>query len=462
MSVALAAAVTPRVIEIRPQAGSQEAFLSTPADIAVYGGAAGSGKTFALLLEALRHIHNPEFGAVIFRRTYPQITNEGGLWDTAAEIYPTCGGVARFSTLEYVFPSGAKVKFAHMQHETDRFAWDGSQITLLGYDQLEHFPERVFFYMLSRNRSACGVAPYVRATCNPDPDHWLREFMRWWIDETTGLPIAERSGAIRWFVLRDDAPVWADSVEELQAKFGADCYPKSFTFIAGTVFDNPALLSKDPNYLSNLHALQRTDRERLLGGNWDARDHAGSFFSREWFEVVDAAPALEAEIRYWDRAGTEAKPGKELSASWTAGVRMGRSERGLYYVRDVCRFQGSPMRVENTIKTIASQDGLDIRVGIEQDPGQAGKAEAEGQVRNLAGYDARVNAVREAKSIRVRGFSAQAEAGNVKLVRGTWNEAYLRELVNFDGTSTCVSDQVDASSGAFLLLTRAGLPMEVI
>jgi len=453
---------------IKPQPGSQEAFLSTSADIAVYGGAAGAGKSWGLLMEPLRHIGNKGFGTVIFRRTYPQITNEGGLWDTSSEIYPhlpdSCRAKPKLSTLEWVFPSGCKIKFAHMQHENDRYEWDGAQITLLGFDQLEHFTWKMFFYMLSRNRSLCGVNPYIRATCNPDPDHWLREFMRWWIDEETGLPIDERSGVIRWFVIVNDEVHWADKREELVEKFGGDIeideggrikriLPKSFTFIPGKVYDNQILLQQNPEYLANLQALSKVDRGRLLEGNWNVRESAGMFFRREWFEIVEAAPALVDEVRYWDRAATEAKPGQKAKGSWTAGLRMGKDARGVYYIKDVSRFQASPLGVESNIKNVASQDGKQIRVGLEQDPGQAGKAEVQVHVRNLAGFNVAVNTVRESKGTRAKPLSAQVEAGNVKLVRGVWNETFIREAENFDGTDKCVSDQVDGASGAFCLLT---------
>jgi len=151
-------------IEIRPQAGPQENFLATEADIAIYGGAAGGGKTWALLLEPLRHIHNPEFGAVIFRRTYPQIRSEGGLWSESSTIYPAMGGQPRESILDWTFPAGGRIKFAHMQHEINRLDWQGAQIPLIEFDELTHFTKEQFFYMLSRNRSTCGVRPYIRAT----------------------------------------------------------------------------------------------------------------------------------------------------------------------------------------------------------------------------------------------------------------------------------------------------------
>ena len=146
--------------------------------------------------------------------------------------------------------------------------------------------------------------------------------------------------------------------------------------------------------------------------------------------------------------------GKKTKGSYTAGLLMGKDNHGVYYIVDVIRFQGSPMTVEKTIKNIASQDGIPTVVGIEQDPGQAGKAEAQTQLRNLAGYNVILNTVRESKGVRARPLSAQTEAGNVKLVRGEWNDTFLRELESFDGSDKCTSDQVDAASGAFYLLTK--------
>ena len=277
--------------------------------------------------------------------------------------------------------------------------------------------------------------------------------MQWWIDAETGLPIQGHSGIVRWFVILDDVVHWADSAGELIKRFGSEVTPKSFTFIPGRVDDNKILLNQNPEYLANLKALPKVDRERLLNGNWNIRESAGNFFRREWFEIVDACPVLEDEVRYWDRAATEAKPGQKVKGSWTAGLKMGKDMRGVYYIGDVCRFQGSPLEVESTIKNIATQDGSQVRIGLEQDPGQAGKAEVQVHVRNLAGFNVAVNTVREAKGTRVKPLSAQAEAGNVKLARGAWNEPFIREGENFDGTDKCVSDQVDAASGAFHLLT---------
>ena len=443
-----------------PQEGPQDQFLKSGADIAIFGGQAGGGKTWALLAETIRSVGVPYFDAVIFRREYTQIRAAGGLWDMACEMFYEWRGIPRENYLDWRFPSGARIRFAHMQHESDRFAWDGSQITLICFDQLESFTWKQFIYMLSRNRSMCGIQPYIRATCNPDPDHFLRSFLGWWIDKDTGYAIEERSGVIRWFVNIDNEIHWADTPEELRKQFGDDCDPKSCTFIPSSIYDNKILLKRNPGYIANLKALSLIDRGRLLEGNWNVRESAGMFFQRAWFEIVEAAPADAERIRYWDRAATDESIAKG-KGSRTAGVRMSKSRStGVFYIEGVERFQKSPLGVRASIKNVATQDGVPVMVGIEQDPGQAGKAEAEDQVRNLAGFDATINTVREAKGVRAKPLSAQAEAGNVKLVRSDWNEAYLNELQNFDGSDKCVSDQVDASSGAFHLLTnvkRAGV-----
>ena len=284
------------MMTIKPQEGPQEVFLSTAADIAFYGGAAGGGKTFALLIEPLRHITNVEgFGAVIFRRTTPQITNEGGLWDKSLEIYPLLGARSRETKLDWRFPPyDNTIKFAHMEHEDDRFHWDGAQIALIGFDQLEHFTRKQFFYMLSRNRSTCGIRPYLRANYNPvpaddEPGGWLHEFVGWYLDDE-GYPDPAKSGTIRWFVNVKDTLYWYESQTEAQAAY-PDIPPQSFTYILSTVFDNQILLEQDPGYLARLYGLGHVDQERLLRANHKIRPAAGKVFNRAWFEIIDALPA---------------------------------------------------------------------------------------------------------------------------------------------------------------------------
>lgn len=281
---------------IQPQPGPQTTFAQSAADIAIFGGAAGVGKTFALEMEPLRHVTVAGFNAVLLRRTSKQLTKPGGPWDESHSLYPMVGGQAKSTSLEWLFPSGAKIGMGHIEYEKDLTSWDGSQIALLLFDQLESFTERMFFYMLSRNRSTCGVKPYVRATCNPDARSWLASFVSWWIDPDTGYPILTRSGVIRWMVRLGRNIHWFDDRdsavqfclnEDVDAQTAHDM-PKSVTFVPGTLDDNAILREKDPGYKANLLALPKYDRNRLLGGNWKERPETGEFpfhwFDKKWFD----------------------------------------------------------------------------------------------------------------------------------------------------------------------------------
>jgi hypothetical protein len=266
---------------VQPQQGYQLKALSSSADIVIGGGSAGVGKTFVLLLEFLRHINNPNWGGVIFRRTSPQIRNEGGLWDTSMKIYPNVGAQPRESFLEWQFPKGSKLKFSHLEYEKNVLDWQGSQIPFIGFDELTHFSERMFFYLLSRNRSTCGVKPYVRATCNPDPESWVAKLIEWWIDSETGFPVPERNGVIRYFIKNGDSYIWGDSVNEVVEKswhfleelvdasgVSPRDFVKSITFVSGSVYENRELLTVNPGYLANLLSQDEQTQAQLLKGNW--------------------------------------------------------------------------------------------------------------------------------------------------------------------------------------------------
>ena len=135
--------------------------------------------------------------------------NPGGLWDASSKLYPFFNSKSCGTNLEWKFPSGAKIKFAHMEHEKNRFSWQGSEICLIGFDELTHFTWNQFIYMLSRNRSTTMIKPRIKATTNPDPDSWVRKFIDWWIDSETGYAIPERSGEIRWFVVNNNETYWS-------------------------------------------------------------------------------------------------------------------------------------------------------------------------------------------------------------------------------------------------------------
>lgn len=434
---------------IQPQVGPQSDFLKSSADIVLYGGAAGGGKSYALLLDPLYQFDNQKFTGVVFRRNTVQVRNPGGLWDQSFELYGKLGARPREATLKWEFPSGMSMKFAHLENEKTIYDWQGSQLAWIGWDELTHFSEKQFWYLLSRNRSMSGVPGRIRATCNPDSDSWVRKLVAWYIGPE-GDPIRDRSGVIRWFIRKDDAIIWADTKQELIDNHGPETQPKSFTFIPSTVFDNKILMEKDPSYLANLMALARVDRLRLLGGNWNVRPTAGLYFQREWFEIIDAIPSNCIQVaRAWDRAATKPNENNK-DPDWTAGIKVHKHATGLFIISDVRRLRDTPLKVESFVKNTATQDGHAVPVYLDQDPGSSGVADADNYVRLLAGWEVRVNKPSGDKATRAKPASAQCEAGNIKLLRGDWNEEFLNELENFTGIDgDGHDDQVDCLSLAF-------------
>lgn len=445
---------SPNIVEIRPQR-RQEQFLSSLADIAIYGGAAGGGKTFALLMEPLRHVSNREFGAVIFRRTIPEITNEGALWDEAGKMYPILGATSNENDKQYTFPLGGRVSFAHMQYEKDKYSWKSAQIPLIEFDQLETFTSSQFFYMLSRNRSMCGVKPYVRASANPEPG-WLAEFLDWWIDDE-GWAIPERSGVIRWMVRENDTTYWGDSYQELYDAHKIASLPdnaptqpkpKSVTFILSTVYDNQKLLDADPGYIANLQALDYIERQRLLGdgkrgGNWKVKPAAGKVFNKAWFGIVEAneIPAGGTIVRFWDLAASTKK-----ASDFTASCK-GKYVKGIIYILDATNDKLGPAEADAAMENTAAQDGKEVAVRFEQEGGASGKRDAAHIITNLRKYDVRGVPPQGDKITRAKPFAASAYAGNVKLLKGPWNERWLNHM--HAQPELDHDDEMDAGSGMY-------------
>jgi predicted phage terminase large subunit-like protein len=224
--------------------------------------------------------------------------------------------------------------------------------------------------------------------------------------------------------------------------------PISVTFIPATVFDNPILLRANPDYYAWLLSLPTLERERLLGGNWKIRPAAGMYFKREWGALVDEVPAELDVVRYWDLAATEKT---ELNdPDWTVGIKLGRDRSGGYYVLDMVRVRANPGDVERLLRNTAEQDGKRVRIGFGQDPGQAGKSQAQHLVRALDGFTVTPAPESGDKLTRFGPFSSQCRAGNVKIRRGAWNEELFRVLEGFPELAH--DDEVDACSGALEML----------
>lgn len=207
----------------------------------------------------------------------------------------------------------------------------------------------------------------------------------------------------------------------------------------------------DLDYYEAMRANSQRQYEAMCQQNPTARE--GSFFKVSKLTVEDAAPHSVRWCRGWDLAATEG------GGDYTAAPKVGRDAAGLWWVGDVVRGQWGPDDVEAEIMQAAELDGRAVRIFIPQDPGQAGKKQAQALTRMLAGYGVKTEPVSGSKEVRAFNFAAQVNAGNVRLVKGAWNRAFIEELRTFPLGKN--DDQVDGAAGAFNTLAFTPKPEPV-
>lgn len=437
---------------LAPQPTSQEVFLNVQADIVLYGGAAGSGKTHALLMDALSHIDDPDFYAVYFRQNTTQL--EGGLWPAAKKLYGKFGGVPLENKKTITFPSGARIKFAYMELEKHSIGHQGVEYSAIYWDEFTHFSWEQVSYLMTRMRSASEGDSYMKCSMNPDKTHFVFDWVSPFLDKD-GYPDPLKCGKIRWYVIKDGVMCGSWERDDIIEQYPLDI-PQTYTFCSGTIDDNPILDFLEPKYRGRLENNTPVNVARLRYGNWLAMPEGSSYFDRNWCDIVDSVPPTVRRVRSWDIAGSlpsEVYPDPD----WTSGTLMSRDTKtGRYYVEHSKRFRDRPAGVESEILSIAEVDGNRTTVTVPQDPGSAGKAYATDLVRKLAenGYRGRIKSTNKDKVTRFSPFSAAAEAGLVSVVRGDWNESYFTELESFTGDGRGKDDQVDSTSDAFITLAE--------
>jgi len=438
--------------EWHPNPGPQTRFLQTAADEALFGGAAGGSKSEALLVEAQRQIANPNYRGILFRRTFPELEQAKGLIDRSKQLYsgPRSRGSYGEQRHRWTFPSGALIDFGHMGRDDDRLKYQGAGFAFIGFDELTHFTERQYLYLFSRNRAAdgSGLRCYMRAGTNPGgPGHeWVKRRWGAWLDKKHPNPA--EPGELRWYA----------QVDDVDTEVGRD-HPdaKSRTFIPAFVRDNPYLAGTD--YERNLKLLPLVERKRLLEGDWDIMAAAGNVFKREWFKIVDAAPADAQTVRFWDLAATEKKAAGD-DPDFTAGARVSLKD-GIYFIERVGRHRIRWHGIKQLIAQTAKLDGHAVRIGVEQEPGASGKIVIAELVTlpGLIGYTIRGYPSAKDKLTRANPWASQAEQGNVKIVAGGWDiQGFLDRSEMFpDGPH---DDEQDAVSGAVQMLSKSKFSME--
>ena len=376
---------------------------------ALYGGAAGSGKSEALLMAASRYVHHPGWNALLIRRTFSDLNLPGALLDRARDYWAGKPGIRYQAQLRrFQWQNGGAITFGFCEGPNDHLRYQGSELTFIGVDEASQIRPEQIVYLNSRLRKPNSV------------------------DLPLQLRLASNPGGIASDWLRD--------------QFVNSNAPESRLFVPARVSDNPGIDADA--YRQRLELLDPVTRAQLLEGNWDVRIATGWIAIDRIAIAQQPAPPTARRVRVWDLAS-----GGQKGNDFTAGVLLAKDQQGCYLVEDVQRGQWTPAQNEQAITRCAAFDPPDTGVYVEQEPGSSGLAYISHLARNvLPGHNLRGLPATGDKQSRAAPLSAAVSNGIMGIVKAGWNRELLDELNAFP--QGVHDDQVDALAHAYNLLSQ--------
>jgi predicted phage terminase large subunit-like protein len=402
----------------------QEDFLALDVEEALFGGAAGGGKSEALLIAALQYVEDSEYSALLIRRTYKDLALPGALMDRAHEWLE--GTAAHWNNVDKVwtFPSGATLTFGYIQHARDKYQYQGAEFQFIGFDELTQFNYEDYSYLHSRLRRLSGSKVPIRMRAASNPGGVGHE----WVKER--------------FILGDKL------------------------FIPSRYTDNPYMDIE--SYSRSLDKLDNITRLQLKHGDWDAVPE-GKIFRREWITrnmYHNINEEIVSVMRFWDLAAThEEDLNKQNGADWTVGALLVKGESERVYLEEISRFRLDPGEAEDKIIQICMDDaswyGRDLyKVRVEQEGGASAKYVINNFSKKLAGLDFDGSYIpRKSKVDRARSFVGFIKHGNFKVKdNSVWFNVFVDEMASFP-TRGVHDDQVDALTGGLNELLEVRLTL---
>lgn len=417
--------LTPKTTKYIPHVPTpkQSAFLLLNCKEAFYGGAAGGGKSDALLMGGLQYVDVKGYSGIIFRKTYADLVKPGALIDRAKDWllkYPEVRWNEKEKKFEFYKDASKKelisiLQFGYLENANDKYNYQGGEYQFIGFDELTHIDEASYRYMFSRLRRLKGteVPLRVRGASNPP-------------DNDNGIWVKNR------FI--DEGPA------------------KGRVFIPAGLDDNPYLDVEE--YEKSLEELDPVTRARLRDGNWEIV-RKGNMFKRFWFQGVTELPPYRRRCRWWDMAATDENKAKKRNKSgdpdYTVGFLLSEYN-GTFYIEDIIRERLSPEGTQSLQESTAKADGFDTLVREEQEPGSSGITLCDIKARTIfLGYAYEAVKATGDKATRAAAASAAAERGQIKYLIGCRNiEAFFNEAESFPGGIH--DDMIDGLSGAFTTL----------